>query len=102
METADADEIIVPLCIIIICAGLHQRGKKEVLGEIMDRGSTGEVPLELLVTGDQSFHLLCLPVLFYSRFFGNCIRHASFTELFTNINTSAMTPCPGFSFAICQ
>ena len=24
METADADEIIVPLCIIIICAGLHQ------------------------------------------------------------------------------
>ena len=24
METTDADEIIVPLCIIIICAGLHQ------------------------------------------------------------------------------
>ena len=40
METADADEIIVPLCIIIICAGLHQlRGqvvKMEDLGETMD------------------------------------------------------------------
>ena len=51
---------------------------------------------------DQSFYLLCLPVLFCFGFFGNCVCYASFTELFTNINTYAMTPCPGFSLSTCQ
>ena len=98
MESADADEIIVPLCIIIICAGLHQ-----LRGQVVRRRFWVRPGIRRRSTFG-AFHAL-LKELFnedQKDFFGNCVRHASFTELFTNINTCAMTPCPGFSLATCQ
>ena len=91
METADADEIIVPLCIIIICAGLHQlrgqvvRRRFWVRPWIRRRSTFGEYHalLKELSNEDEKVKILV-------------------TKLFTNIHTCAMTPCPGLSLATCQ
>ena len=90
--SADADEIIVPLCIIIIFAGLHQlrgqvvRRRFWVRGWIRRRSTFGayHVLLKELSDEDQKGYKKLV------------------TELFTNINTCAVTPYPGFSLATCQ
>ena len=99
METAYADEIIVPLCIIIICVGLHQlrgqlvRRRFWVRPWIRRRSTNGayHALLKELSNEDKKGykHFLILVL-------------DSFTELFTNINTCAMAPCPGFLLATCQ
>ena len=85
METADADEIIVPLCIIIICAGLHQ-----MRGQVVRR----KFWVRQWIHGRSTFGAY----------------HALLKELSTEdqkgyknfLNTCAMTPSPGFSLATCQ